>query len=646
MCIFPEKYRRLLRPLVFLAFLFLYIPLYPQTRSANDTVPGIPPVATDHILNNLSVAHGEGHSGSPLVLLNTKGTVQTHNFYDSLEVKASRGLITSKLYDFIIVRRDVASTQKNGRSDELYLGYTGKKIRKIEIQRLDVFGTDINDPLSGTPNHTEALLNKTHANTIERIIRKNLLIKEGDTISPLTLSDNERILRELSFIDDARIVIVPVSDDEADIIVLTKDVYSLGGSYSYKGLHSGTASVFEKNILGLGHEIGVDIPFNTKVAGSPGFGIHYLVNNMWKSFVNLNMFYSDGLGEKKYGFNLDRKFVSSTTIYAGGISVMQRFTSTDLDTLAVPAPLKYNLQDYWLARSFLANREKVSRIIVGVRYINNNVYERPNILPDSYYPYQRYRMYLGSVTYSMQKYHKANLIYSYGRTEDIPYGGLFRITAGTEYNEFNQFNNRTYIGYEAALGKSVNGFGYLYSSAGLATFINGHQPRQGILTLNFDYFSNLLPIGKSKIRNFINLDYIRGFDRNTDEKLNFARKNGFSGFRNDSIGGTQRLTFNLESVIFSPVNLIGFKFAFFGFTELSFLSGSNEIIDKGYSLTSIGMGIRIRNDNMVFNTLQIRLSFFPNAPDYSQISQLMISGEQLLKPKNFETGAPSLIQFR
>ncbi len=43
------------------------------------------------------------------------------------------------------------------------------------------------------------------------------------------------ILRQLPFIDDARIIVVPVSDDEADIVVLTKDVYSLGGSYSYAG---------------------------------------------------------------------------------------------------------------------------------------------------------------------------------------------------------------------------------------------------------------------------------------------------------------------------------------------------------------------------------------------------------------------------
>jgi outer membrane protein assembly factor BamA len=108
------------------------------------------------------------------------------------------------------------------------------------IQRLNVFGADINNPISNNTKKIENVLNKTHFNTNENIIRKNLLFSEGERISPLVLSDNERILRQLPFIDDARIVVVPVSDEEADIIVFTKDVYSLGGSYVYNGLKKGT----------------------------------------------------------------------------------------------------------------------------------------------------------------------------------------------------------------------------------------------------------------------------------------------------------------------------------------------------------------------------------------------------------------------
>ncbi len=115
---------------------------------------------------------------------------------------------------------------------------------------------------------------------------------------------------------------------------------------------------------------------------------------------------------------------------------------------------------------------------------------------------------------------------------------------------------------------------------------------------------------------------------------------------NDSVNGTQRLTLSLESVLFSPINLYGFRFAFFGFADFSFLSATNQIVGNGYSLSSIGVGIRIRNDNLVFNTFQLRIGYFPNYPPYSTISPVTVSGEQLLHPANFDPGPPSVIPYR
>ncbi len=114
-----------------------------------------------------------------------------------------------------------------------------------------------------------------------------------------------------------------------------------------QGLKKGSASVFEKNILGIGQEFGVDMAFDSKLYSSPGFGVHYNINNIGKSFVNLNLYYFNGVGKKTYGFSLSRNLVSSATKYAGGISVRHMSTTEDLDkTLAKPQPFKYNLQDY------------------------------------------------------------------------------------------------------------------------------------------------------------------------------------------------------------------------------------------------------------------------------------------------------------
>jgi hypothetical protein len=646
MCKGPGKYRSWLRPLIFMALLLSCNIAYPQDHSGKDTIKKIPPDIINKITNIISLFSKEVLLSIPSTIVPAHIPNRDKNlvFFDSLKVRASKSLLTRKLYDFVVVTPDTTfKKQIIVTSDANYLKYSGKKIRKINIQRLNVFGADINNPSSNNPKKIETILNKTHFNTNENIIRKNLLFSEGDKISPLMLSDNERILRQLPYIDDARIIVVPVSDEEVDIVVFTKDVYSLGASYTYKGLKEGSLSVFDKNIFGMGHEFGLEMPYDNKVPDSPGFGVHYLADNIGKSFINLNVYYLYGLGKKTYGFDLSRRLISSTTKYAGGISVRQMYTTEDLDTLPVPAPLRYNLQDYWLSRSFLINKESVSRIIIGARYTNNNVFDHPVILPESYYNLQKYRIFLGSAAFSIEKYYKTNLIYSYGRTEDIPYGALFKITAGSEYNEFKK---RTYLGAEASFGKSSKVLGYFYTYTGLSTYLNKNHSEQGVLSLGINYFSNLINLGNSKIRNFVYFDYTRGFGRYSNEFLRFRNVNGFSGFKNDSVNGTQRLSVSLESVLFSPGNLYGFRFAFFGFTDFSFLSGTNEKIGNGYSLAAIGLGIRIRNVNLVFNTFQVRIGYFPNPPSYSKINPFIVSGEQLLRPNNFDSGPPAIIPYR
>jgi hypothetical protein len=632
--------------LISLVLIFLCNIGYTQVSPENDTLNKIPPEKINKIMSIVSLISKELMQTMPATIVPTTINLKDKNlvFFDSLKAKASKNHLTKRLYSIVIVNPDTTHRKpQTPKSDEDYSRYSGKKIRKIIIQRLDVFGADIKNPASTDYKKFENLLNKTHINTNENIIRKNLLFSEGDKISPLTLSDNERILRQLPYIDDARIVIIPVSNEESDIVVFTKDVYSLGASYEYKGISKGNISVFDKNIFGMGQELGIDMPYDNHSPDSPAFGGHYIANNIAKSFVNMHVYYLHGLGEKTFGFSLTRKLVSSATRYAGGISIQQMYTSEDLDTMAVPVPLKYNLQDYWMSRSFLINKESVSRIIIGARYTNNNVFNHPVITPESYYKFQRYKIYLASAALSIQKYTKTSLIYGYGRTEDIPYGALFKVTAGREFNEFKQ---RTYLGGEVSFSHSSKSLGYFYFNTGISTYFNTTRNEQGLLCVGMNYFSNLINMGRSKIRNFIYLDYTRGFGRYADECLRFKSDNGFTGFKNDSINGTQRLSVSLESVMFSPVNFYGFRFAFFGFTDFSFLSGTTERLGNGYTLSSLGIGVRIRNDNLVFNTLQIRFGYFPNPPQYSRITSVNVSGEQLLRPSNFDPGPPSVIQYR
>jgi hypothetical protein len=584
------------------------------------------------------------HIPSTLARANISGSERTVIFYDSLKAKSSKSKFAKALFDLVIIMPDTMNTKKIiNRSENIFREFTGMKIKKITIQRLDVFGSDVDNPGKYSSKSTERLLNATHINTSERIVLKNLLFNEGDTLSPLLLTDNERILRQLPYIDDARIIVIPIAPGEVEVIVVTRDVYSLGGDFTYRGVNKGSVWLFDKNIFGMGHELRIEIPYNGSNPDSPGVGVSYLVNNISKSFINLNLNYYNALGKRTYGFALQRDLISSETKYGGGIAIRQMYTTEDLDTLPVPEPLNYNYQDYWLQRSFMIDRSTVTRIITGIRFINDNIFKRPVIDPESYYALQKKNLFLASVAYSRQRYFTTNLLYSYGRTEDIPYGSLFRLTGGVEHNEFKY---RLYMSPEVSFGTPVANLGYIGFYGGFGTFIRDGKPEQGVLSLKTLYYSNLFNIGKQRVRNFLTIEYTRGYNRYSDEFLNIPGENGFKGFRNDSIHGGQRIRLGLESVIFNPVNFYGFRFAFFGFANIAFLAGTNQIISSGYTVPGFGLGIRIRNDNLVFKTFQVRFGYYPLAPEYSDIKYLIISGEQLLRPKNFEPGPPALVQYR
>ncbi|MCK7540631.1 MAG: hypothetical protein MZV63_61945 [Marinilabiliales bacterium] len=59
------------------------------------------------------------------------------------------------------------------------------------------------------------------------------------------------------------------------------------------------------------------------------------------------------------------------------------------------------------------------------------------------------KLVTGSLALSSQRFINTSLIYSYGRTEDIPYGYMVELMGGRENNEFKW---RTYGGLKVSYG--------------------------------------------------------------------------------------------------------------------------------------------------------------------------------------------------
>ncbi|VAW13002.1 hypothetical protein MNBD_BACTEROID01-1612, partial [hydrothermal vent metagenome] len=150
-------------------------------------------------------------------------------FYDSLRVKAGQNGIIRLLHNSII-HKPHPFVDKKARSMEYYYRFKGKIISQIKIKALEIFGPDLNDTTKQAKSKLERFANRIHTKTNLNIIKKNLFFKEGDQLDPETLYENERILRQLPFIQDVRILLDTdtLYPGLVKVTVLTKDVFSFG----------------------------------------------------------------------------------------------------------------------------------------------------------------------------------------------------------------------------------------------------------------------------------------------------------------------------------------------------------------------------------------------------------------------------------
>ena len=122
-----------------------------KTLPGDDTLKKLPPDVVNKITNILTIFSKEMLLSIPASIVPTPVQIRDKNllFFDSLKVKASKNQLTKRLYSFVIVNPDTTFKKHfHGTSDASYISYSGKRIRKIVIQRLNVFGGNINNPIS------------------------------------------------------------------------------------------------------------------------------------------------------------------------------------------------------------------------------------------------------------------------------------------------------------------------------------------------------------------------------------------------------------------------------------------------------------------------------------------------------------------
>ena len=586
--------------------------------------------------------------------------------YSRMKTKMYRHRLTRELYDLVF--QDVYNSRvKTGEVSQIevnpFTPFEGRVIGDIYIRRLGVFGQTVYDTLRKPGNWVERIGNQLHTNTRENIIRRSyLLFKEGDLVDPNVLRDNERLLRTTSIFHDARILVIPRpgSRQFVDVYVITQDTWSLLPTGGAGSLNQFSIGFEQKNFRGLGHQLFSQFNYSGNDPRQKAeYQGRYTVPFIGKTFLTAQaeLLYLRDL--KQTSAKLYRPFLTPNTKYAGSIElnhtqINSRIVTRDDSVRLIP--LSYFYSDVWIGRSFRlfyrqhdSDEKGRSRLVVALRNTNYEYSRRPTVTADSNQVYQDSRTTLFSVGFSRRKYVRDVLIYGFGRTEDVPVGEAISLITGVDNAELGP---RMYMGMNFSQGKYIKRIGYVYALAGLGGY-NHRQGgiEQGVFTLESNYFSTLVTTRWGNMRHFFNTRYTVGIGRFNNEYITLnSSGNGLNtdgiGIDNDALRGTNRWLVNYENILFSKLNLVGFRVAFVTFINLGLVSFSDRHLLSGPIYQGYGVGFRLRNENLTFNSFQIRLTYYPNIPNNREPFRTAVEGIPVLRFRDFDLSAPQLIQYR
>src|SRR5690606_18911681 len=122
---------------------------------------------------------------------------------------------------------------------------------------------------------------------------------------------------------------------------------------------------------------------------------------------------------------------------------------------------------------------------------------------------------------------------------------------------------------------------------------------------------------------------------------------GIERFRSDSAIGTQRLGLSLETVVYIKPTLFGFHFAPFAFADMAMIAPQHTVLIQQKPYFGMGGGVRTRNENLIFGTVELRLYYFPRIPEHEDFSKFRITLSSNLRVKYSSSfvKAPALIRY-
>ncbi|MEN9319932.1 MAG: hypothetical protein RLZZ309_919 [Bacteroidota bacterium] len=506
--------------------------------------------------------------------------------------------------------------------------YTGKRINSITIEQHD-FLTSIDSKDSKMKDLFSKLGNSLQSNSKSRAIKENLFFKEWDVFDPSIIAYNEKWLRDLSYIQDAKIMamITPYDTNQVDIIVVTKDLFSYGGEVLLNNKDAYSAKLNNINLLGSGNSVQVIQNFENERKPKSGWGYDVGLSNILGTFISVNAgvnqfgnnLVNNDLSAKKNYISVQRPILHPNSKWLGGMEYLETVNENVFpgkwDSI-FDQQLNYNLKhkDIWVGYQLTKNKKQINineyRQFIQYRHLENNFKERPiDYLLQLDRNYQNLKANFLSYTLVKQSVYRTRYLYGLGRYEDLPIGQSLTWTTGQYKIEQDQ---SAYLGFKFEQYKLSKKENYTHIIANIASsYIN--QSLQDIRFLSsLEQFSKLKYLNNGLgYRQIINLSFTQTLRNKYNESLRINSIYGIPQLNKEQIKGGTRISSNWETVFYNNRALWGFKSAPFVFGNITYIRTMGDPILKGDIYTAIGSGLRVRNENLVFGTIELKGCYFP-----------------------------------
>ena len=463
-------------------------------------------------------------------------------------------------------------------------------IGEIRIDKANVF--DLSNPEEN--NWLYRLANRWHVVTKDRVIKKQLLFKNGDPYSKRQVDESERILRRNQYLFDANISPVRYENGVVDLTVKTRDVWTLSPDISVSRSGGENRTKFgleENNLLGRGQLVRIARVENVdRTSESFEFFDQHLGSSWMSTFLRI----ADNSDGKSNFFSAIRPFYALDTRWSAGGWYLEDERRSALYVLGEEAAEFQHTRDY---QSVFGGWSKglqdgwVRRWTAGLVRDENRFSSVPNPTLPAAIPEDRELVYafigLDILEDQFEKTRNRDQI---GKTEDFYLGS--RLITSLGWSDESMGADRDALIFSA---RASRGFGSLEKRALLLSAKTDGRLESGdavnsLFTIDARYYRTQ----SEKRLFFATMSATAGHALDLDNPVQIGGDSGLRGYPLRYQSGDSKMLFTVEQRYFTdwyPFRLVRIGGAVFA--DAGRVWGKDPLSGRRFNwLTDVGFGLR------------------------------------------------------